>query len=429
MKKNKCIILIIGICAVILGYTTFNFITNSRKHLKEDNINTNSTEKNSKEKEINTKVEYIDVEELNANEYNQEFIEMLQYNNLELGETKIYIPKVESVHNISIKGSGTYLGITDAKELIEKEIEFLDFFIEEEFTEEDLWDCSHAISYKETRKQLDEGTYFKERKDMPALVYGCMDGEKPYSYAHVFADFSIVTFDRGKISNLLNEEIFFPEDRYGIIKSYGLSDELDDEFQLLNGSISIKEAIDFVEYYLNSCMPYEMSDDVKIKVNQVNVVELNSDLNILHFQTTRNYKGINFEWGGFYFNCEKDDKYLKDRGSVHIIEIDDIDRYGVTDNGNTDDVVSTNEIKKIITPKGALDIVSEEIGSNSIYKISKIELVYRNQIINNILVEGTEYVGVPCYKITGTNSLDEKETYFYVEMETGNISYDSIKGM
>ena len=65
----------------------------------------------------------------------------------------------------------------------------------------------------------------------------------------------------------------------------------------------------------------------------------------------------------------------------------------------------------------------------AIYKISKIELVYRNQIINNILVEGTEYVGVPCYKITGTNSLDEKETYFYVEMETGNISYDSIKGM
>ena len=93
MKKNKCIILIIGICAVILGYTTFNLITNSRKHIKEDNINTNSTEKNSKEKEINTKVEYIDVEELNANEYNQEFIEMLQYNNLELGETKIYIPK------------------------------------------------------------------------------------------------------------------------------------------------------------------------------------------------------------------------------------------------------------------------------------------------------------------------------------------------
>ena len=203
MKKNKCIILIIGICAVILGYTTFNFITNSRKHLKEDNINTNSTEKNSKEKEINTKVEYIDVEELNANEYNQEFIEMLQYNNLELGETKIYIPKVESVHNISIKGSGTYLGITDVEKLMEKQIEFLDYFIEEEFTEEDLWDCSHAISYKETRKQLDEGTYFKERKDMPALVYGCMDGEKPYSYAHVFADFSIVTFDRGKISNLL----------------------------------------------------------------------------------------------------------------------------------------------------------------------------------------------------------------------------------
>ena len=39
MRKNKCIILMIGICAVILGYTTFNFITNSRKHLKEDNIN------------------------------------------------------------------------------------------------------------------------------------------------------------------------------------------------------------------------------------------------------------------------------------------------------------------------------------------------------------------------------------------------------
>ena len=118
MKKNKYIILIIGICAIILGYTTFNFITNSREYLKKDIINTNATDKDSKEKEINTKAEYIDVEELNSNEYNQEFIETLEYNNLELEETKIYIPKVESVNNISIKGNYPYLGLTDEDELI-----------------------------------------------------------------------------------------------------------------------------------------------------------------------------------------------------------------------------------------------------------------------------------------------------------------------
>ena len=112
-----------------------------------------------------------------------------------------------------------------------------------------------------------------------------------------------------------------------------------------------------------------------------------------------------------------------------MIETDEIDKYMAYSNGNTDTIVSTSEIKKVVTPKSALDMVSEEIGSNSIYKVSKIELVYRNEIINGVPAEGTEYVGVPCYKITCTNSLDERETYFYVEMETGNISYDSIKGM
>ncbi|MBQ3544238.1 MAG: hypothetical protein IJA34_04540 [Lachnospiraceae bacterium] len=429
MKKNKCIILIIGICALILGYTTFNFITNSRKHLKEDNINTNATDKDSKEKEINTKAEYIDAEELNANEYNQEFIKTLQYNNLELGETKIYIPKVESVNNISIKGNYPYLGLTDVEEIIDKELEYLDYFIEEEFKEEELWDCTHVISFEETRKQIDEGTYFNENKRFPGLVYGCMDDEQPYSYAHVYEDFSTIWFDRGKISNVLNEEMIFPENRCEIIKKYEINDELDDEYQLLNGSITIREAIDFVENYLNNCMPYEMSKDAQIKVNQVNILEVNDNLYILKFLATRNYKGINFEWGGFAFDCGKDDYYLKDRGFAYMIETDMIDKYLAYANGNTDTIESTGEIKKVVTPKSALDIVSEEIGSNSIYKVSKIELAYRNEIINGVPAEGTEYVGVPCYKITCTNSLDERETYFYVEMETGNISYDSIKGM
>lgn len=73
--------------------------------------------------------------------------------------------------------------------------------------------------------------------------------------------------------------------------------------------------------------------------------------------------------------------------------------------------------------------MSDKIGNNSSYIITKIEVIYRLKIINDTLSEGTEHTGIPCYKITGINSNDSKETYFYVEMKNGNILYARNKNI
>ena len=107
-----------------------------------------------------------------------------------------------------------------------------------------------------------------------------------------------------------------------------------------------------------------------------------------------------------------------------MINTDDIDVYCGTYDGNTDRVeVKENLIENIVSPEEALNIVSDKIGNNSSYTITKIEVIYRLKIINDTISEGTEHTGIPCYKITGINSNDSKETYFYVEMKNGNILY------
>lgn len=427
MRKRIIVMSIVGIGIVMIGYLAVNLLKNNHqiqnKETKEQNIQNISSE----EKQFSG--EYISVEELNSRDYNNGRLEKTEFNNLVFDDADIYIPKVESVNYISIKGNWPYLGLTDTNALIDKEVEFLDYFIEEEIIREDLWDSSHGISYPELQKQLSEETYYDEKKSMPALTFVGGDGGKPYSYAHVFDDFSTIWFDRGTISDYADKMMSNAEDYYETIKEYGLNDNLEEEYQLLNGTISIRDAVNFVENYFNTSMPYEMNKEAKIKVTHINVLKAAEDVYIYQFVTSRNYKGISFEAGGMAWDCIHDTQYDKDRAYAYMINTDEIAVYCGYHNGNTDSIESTGEITKVVTPESALHIVSEEIGSNSEYKVSKMEIVYRNQIINETSVEGRESAGVPCYKITGINNNDTRETYFYVELETGNISYDMIKGI
>ena len=87
--------------------------------------------------------------------------------------------------------------------------------------------------------------------------------------------------------------------------------------------------------------------------------------------------------------------------------------------------------EKIISLDTALRLLSESIGDNSVYDIYGIEIVYQLQDLreydeNGLLIESEsdeKARGVPKWKILARNQNDSKDTWFYVDMLTGEITY------
>lgn len=415
MKKKSIIFILLLVSVFIVGYISFNLFNNKTDKSVQDN----NTVKNNK-------IEYIGIDELKNGGYDSNKIKEYKYNNISYDNNlSVIIPSVDKINEISVKGVYPYKNIKDPVELVDEEIKFIKHYIGTDYDEKYLYDMS-GLEYKEMIEKIKEGTYFdKDNKEMPGLTYYIEDESKPYKYAHVYAGFNIIWFDKGEIYSLEKDnKSAEPENVFEVIKEYELDGNIDDEYQLKDGTATIRKAIERTEKYFNEELPYETNKEVKMKVCHVKVLKVSDDLNILQFYLAREYQGIPFEYGGTVWDTDSDDKYSKDRAIAYMINTDDMDVYCGTYDGNTDRVeAKDNLIENIVSPEEALNIVSDKIGNNSSYTITKIEVIYRLKIINDTLSEGTEHTGIPCYKITGINSNDSKETYFYVEMKNGNILY------
>ena len=72
----------------------------------------------------------------------------------------------------------------------------------------------------------------------------------------------------------------------------------------------------------------------------------------------------------------------------------------------------------------ALEELSNSIGDNSIYDVYGIEVVYQFQIKESDKnSEEKISEGIPKWKIITVNENDDKYTWFYVDMKTGEISH------
>lgn len=395
------------------------------------NRNSNHPNEHKAKNKTETFIQYIDTEELQKQ---KETVNTLkeQFSNLNLKETQFIFPEVQFVYRLSIKGVYPYQNETDVWQLVEKELEFIRHYRQEELDEEDLFDCGNGISYQEMQEDIKQDVFFEKHKEYPSLVYSKdVSGaeEIPYFYTHVFADFNTIWFDKGKIYALLDQKYSGePDSVCRVLEEYSINAMENKEYTLADGKIMIAEAVAFVEKYFRDQLPYETNPEVDMKVQNVKVLEVTGDISALQFQITRSYGGIPFEADGLEGSTTDIATHRKDRAMAFMVEKGDIDVYCGTDNGNTDMIEKTGEeIRKIISAESALNIISDEIGSNSDYDILKMEIVYRRKIVNQVMMEGTEYIGIPCWKITGKNNTDGKETYFYVGLQDGELSYTTRK--
>ena len=193
---------------------------------------------------------------------------------------------------------------------------------------------------------------------------------------------------------------------------------LNDEWQLLDGKMSVKECIEFVEEYLNSQMPFETNPNIKAKVFLVRVLKVKEGVYAYSCMIGREIYGILTEVFPSSFGYSQEG-IVEDGGLAEIIE------HGVMDSFECVPLTIETEkqgepITEIISLENIFNKLSNRIGENSSYKILSVELGYR-------LTERTnDYVyyygeGTPIWRIIATNENDNKNYVFEIDCVTGQI--------
>jgi len=217
----------------------------------------------------------------------------------------------------------------------------------------------------------------------------------------------LVQYNNGYIENICEEVA-----RY----YYNTEDSrLDDEYQLLNGKMSVREGIEYVESFFENDLPFEKKDYIKEKVYCTYVYKITDDIYAFRFRIRRQLYGVpvdieaDKDWGpgeGVEPFC------VEDSGTINMIETDKFDFY------NQDDLCieyskKGGPITEVVPLDQAINTVSTQIGINSIYNVQSIELIY-----NFDYVKGCR----PVWSLICINTEDKKTVVFTVDAVTGEIN-------
>ncbi|MBP3339093.1 MAG: hypothetical protein J6L69_06795 [Lachnospiraceae bacterium] len=189
---------------------------------------------------------------------------------------------------------------------------------------------------------------------------------------------------------------------------------------LKDGTISLSTMEEKVLAFLNQNFPMPVSDGITFGIGEARVLD-NGEYDGVSFKARRIYKGVPFEYGSNISTGMYIDKYDSDCGEVAYAESSAPDTMLAFGNINGT-VVETECISKILTVGDALNILSKQVGDNSVYDVYGIELVYRDDDIPEEKKNEIDDILVPKWKIITVNQNDDKYTMFYVDVVSGEIT-------
>jgi hypothetical protein len=326
----------------------------------------------------------------------------------------------------------------EAKEIMEEEVRIIKALLGEDLKADYLVDS--ALFYETGNENVDFKTYEEaqtllaagEYKPkglyiLPHLAYlGWNRDEKDRRYAHVPYDFDYIVFMRGKMMELQGHGCEDPARAYEPVATYYMDDDnLDDVYQLINGTISVRDAIAFVEDYFNYHLPYETAENVDEKVRKVVVYEIEKGTFCMQFEIRRTYNGLVFAYGDlsslgneYLFGIPP---YEMDNTKAIMVETNRVDQRTGSGNGMAVEPVG-DVVEQVVSLESAIEKISGQIGKNSKYNIDLIEMIYREEKVYD---EGMyrETKGEPCWLFQCTNQTDGKRTVFYVKLKNGDLNY------
>ena len=387
----------------------------------------------------NPEMEYLSLQEIRDEKDN--VLERLYsgyYENLSATHVIVSLSDGDYVTEMKEYDGGVYHGITDPKEMYEEQMRVIHYFLGDDLDSEYLKDGNAMRNNREDVFNLylrndevidyiENGTYSEVASlgELPEMFYGAWARYEndDRRYCMTSSHFVYVPVMKGKYMELADTFNENPTTEFDSVATYYPdSDNLDDEYELDNGSISIGDAIKFAEYYWAECIPFDTTKDVEKKVRQVEVYQLKNGKYYICLEMTRKFKGLMFEYQ-YPFDSNVALSWWLDNGRTIMVDTDDIDE--LIGEGNGFEVEETgNKSYEAVSLKSALDKVSDKIGNNSKYEVQRIEMIYRQQIVT-YETDYAEFKGIPCWRIQCKNQSNDMITMFYINLFDGSISYST----
>ena len=186
---------------------------------------------------------------------------------------------------------------------------------------------------------------------------------------------------------------------------------LDDKWMLLDGEMSVKECIDYVENYFRTEFPVEVTPGMEANVYLVRVLKVTDDVYAYSCIINRKILGLTTEVCPSSFG-NAPEGIVQDMGLAEMIEHNKLDT--LYDIPLTVELEKTGEpIEKILSLEGAFNKLSDWIGDNSSYTIHSVDLGY-------YMLE-KDYKGKPVWRIIATNNNDKQEYMFEIDCVTEKV--------
>ena len=234
----------------------------------------------------------------------------------------------------------------------------------------------------------------------------------------VCSDYSNIWMAKGKINGIM--PYYDAIDSYNLVTGEG---NVNDTFKLLDKEVTIKEMVEFVTDYLDNHIPVQYNREFKYRVVEARTMDAEG-IPAIGMNIRREYEGVPFDYINPSTINEFNSDYDNERGWIVVADSQEIEN--LSGLGGMRDTVEKieGEYDEIIPLSSALEELSNYIGDNSIYDVYGIEVVYQFQIKESDKnSEEKISEGIPKWKIITVNENDDKYTWFYVDMKTGEISH------
>ncbi len=199
------------------------------------------------------------------------------------------------------------------------------------------------------------------------------------------------------------------------------SPDSEDSFKLLDGEMSIKDAVRLFEEYIAN-IPGGEDAKMKLKVINVSVLDLLNGCYGYRFETTASYNGILFDY--FPLGVSYQDSGMRKfiSGDGVMVKTDDVDSvYGIYRMMETKDEEAYTEIIPIDT---AIDLVYNSLTSNVEFTLKRVEVVYSvEENLDGIEVDEYLLPTKTAWKLTLVNENDSRAYICYVNARDGQDFY------
>lgn len=214
-------------------------------------------------------------------------------------------------------------------------------------------------------------------------------------------------------------ESYDPIDYFSVVGMY--SPNSTESFQLTDKEVSIKEAVEFFEDYMNN-LPVSGNVTLDVTVSEVLVLEIQKDLFGYYFYTSGKYDNVPFDhirMGSSNPSPTYDD--VSFGGYGFMLKSDDVDVvYSLL---RRQVIESPSYLSEIISLNDAIQRISKALTSNVVFDVQKIEFVYTQKMAKEKDVP-FDYVVyprkvTPSWKMTLYNANDDLTYICYVNAKDG----------